>query len=215
MSLVHFVQDRERRKPWHWLLFFVIASCVAVGLAWCMHFLTSSAQMSLDESGRFNMLDFVRLDRDERVERKDRKPPKPEVNETPDTPPMDNSDASNSGQTLAVSAPMVDGAMGLERGGIGLGTGDGEYLPIVKVAPVYPRQALIRGIEGDCLVKYTVTGSGTVKNVEVIEDKCDDPLFYRPSREAALRFRYKPRIIDGEAVEVKGVYNRFFYRQEQ
>jgi hypothetical protein len=31
---------------------------------------------------------------------------------------------------------------------LGIG-GDGEYLPIVKVAPVYPRRALERGITGD------------------------------------------------------------------
>jgi hypothetical protein len=37
----------------------------------------------------------------------------------------------------------------IPRRGLGIGTGDGEYLPIVKVAPIYPRRALERGITGD------------------------------------------------------------------
>ena len=43
------------------------------------------------------------------------------------------------------------------EGGLALESGDGEYLPIVKVAPVYPRRALQRGIEGFVIVEFTVT----------------------------------------------------------
>ena len=40
---------------------------------------------------------------------------------------------------------------------------------------------------------------------------CDDSIFHKPSIEAAEKFKYKPRIIDGEAVEVFDVTNRFIY----
>ena len=62
-------------------------------------------------------------------------------------------------------------------------------------------------------MRYTVTATGTVKDVEVIKDRCTASVFYRPSVDAAQRFKYKPRVIDGEAVEVSGVYNMFYYRE--
>jgi protein TonB len=49
--------------------------------------------------------------------------------------------------------------------------------------------------------------------VEVIKDRCTAVVFWRPSVDAALRFKYKPRVIDGEAVEVTGVLNMFYYTE--
>ncbi len=195
------------------LLGFATASIMALALAWFMYFLTHSSEMRLSATDRVQMLDFVRLKRNEVAERKDRKPERPEINEVPDAPP--NADQSNSSaNTLAVSAPMtVDANLSIGRG-IGLGSGDGEYLPIVKVAPIYPRRAAERGITGTCMVTYTVTTAGTVKDVSVVEGQCENYLFARPSIDAAYRFKYKPRVIDGQAVEVTGIYNRFYYEQD-
>lgn len=191
---------------------FLIAGAVALSLAWFMYFLTHSSQMRLSATDRVQMLDFVRLKRNEVTERKDRKPERPEPNEVPDSPPKADQNAAN-GETLAVSAPMaIDAGLDI-GGGIGLGTGDGEYLPIVKVAPIYPRRAAERGIEGTCMVMYTVTTAGTVKDVKIVEGRCENEIFARPSVDAALRFKYKPRVIDGTPVEVIGVYNRFYYEQ--
>ena len=82
------------------------------------------------------------------------------------------------------------------------------------MAPIYPRRALSRGIVGECLVRYTVTTAGTIKDVEVIADRCTSDLFHQSSVDAARRFKYKPRIIDGVPVEVRGVYNMFRFQVE-
>ena len=92
-----------------------------------------------------------------------------------------------------------------------MGVGEGDYLPIVKVAPIYPARALQRGLEGFCVVQYTVTSLGTIKDPVIIESQCSSSLFHRSSLQAALKFKYKPRVIDGEAVEVPGVQNKFTY----
>lgn len=191
----------------------VVGLAVALGLAWFMSFLISSGDLVLDEKDRVQMLDFVRIKRQEAVERKDRKPERPQPQETPDVPPTPQQSQSNDASTaLAVSAPVMGGEdLGLEQGGIGLGAGEGDYLPIVKVAPIYPRRALARGLTGTCVVKYTVTTAGTVKDVEVVMEMCSDEIFVRSSVEAAKRFRYRPRVIDGVAVEVSGVYNKFYF----
>ena len=108
---------------------------------------------------------------------------------------------------VSVSAPQI--TTGMRIGGIGFGISDGEYLPIVKVAPVYPARALNRGLEGYVIVEFTVTRQGTVQDVFIIESSSS--LFDRAAIEAALKFKYKPRVIDGEAVEVPGVRNQITF----
>ena len=94
--------------------------------------------------------------------------------------------------------------------------GDGDYLPIVKVAPLYPRRALSpwhRGRMSGALHGDVTTG--TVRDVEVVaEVSAPTSLFIgRPSRLPA-RFKYKPRVVDGVAIEVRGVLNRFYFERE-
>ena len=191
----------------------VVGALAALGLGWFMQYLISSSDLMLEDVTRVQMLDFVRVKREESVERKDRKPPKPKLEETPEVPPLQQN-ANASGQELTVSLMPADSNVSIDKGGIGFGVGEGDYLPIVKVAPIFPRRALMSGTFGQCLVRYTVTPLGTVKDVEVMEDECTDPVFHKPSVEAALRFKYKPRVIDGVAVEVQGVMNMFHYREE-
>ena len=203
------------RDPAHYLRMLgavVIGGISALALGWFMQYLISSSDLMLDDVSRVQMLDFVRVKREESVERKDRKPPKPKLEQTPEVPPLQQN-ANASGSELAVSLMPADSSVSIDKGGIGFGVGEGDYLPIVKVAPIFPRRALVAGIFGQCLVKYTVTAAGTVKDVVVDEDNCTDPIFYKPSVEAALRFKYKPRVIDGVAIEVHGVMNMFHYRE--
>jgi protein TonB len=90
--------------------------------------------------------------------------------------------------------------------GFNLAVGEGDYLPIVKVAPIYPSVALSRGIEGYVVLEFTISRSGAVKNVVVVESS--NPAFEQAATEAANKFKYSPRIIDGKPVEVEGVRNR-------
>jgi protein TonB len=41
------------------------------------------------------------------------------------------------------------------------------------------------------------------------------PIFEDPAVEAALKFKYKPRIINGAAVEVVGVLNKIVFTMDQ
>ena len=126
----------------------------------------------------------------------------------PPTPQLDNLNAN--AEKIAISEVPVETDIEM-TGGFSLGVGEGDYLPIVKVAPIYPNRALTRGIEGFCVVQYTVTRQGTVKDPVVVESQCSSSLFHSASVNAALKFKYKPRIMDGTAVEVPGVQNKFTY----
>jgi protein TonB len=191
---------------------FVTALAVTLSLFWLMQYLIETADRTLNDDGAGNLVDFVRVKRDEAIERRQLKPKKPPPPDSPPpqppTPQLDN--LNPDAQKVAISAVPVETDIEM-TGGFSLGVGEGDYLPIVKVAPIYPNRALTRGIEGFCVVQYTVTRQGTIKDPIVVESQCTSSLFHRASINAALKFKYKPRIMDGEAVEVPGVQNKFTY----
>lgn len=88
----------------------------------------------------------------------------------------------------------------------------GEYLPLLKVLPVYPKYAQERGITGYCVVEYVVTATGEVRDPKVIEGLCEPAsIFAEPSLEAAAQIKYAPMLIDGVPKEVAGVQNKFTF----
>ena len=190
----------------------LFALFVTAGLFWTMQYLIETADKRLNEGGSGHLVDFVRLKRNEEVERRQLKPKKPPPPDAPPpqppTPKLDNLDAS--ANKIAISAVPVETDIEMS-GGFSLGVGEGDYLPIVKVAPIYPQRALSRGVEGYCVVSYIVTRQGTIKDPFVVEDQCTSSLFHRASLQAALKFKYKPRVVDGQAIEVPGVQNKFTY----
>jgi protein TonB len=194
-----------------------LGAAVTLALFWIMQYLIVTADRSLDEAKRGALVDFVRVKKKEIVERKQikpRKPPPPEA--PPPEPPAPKLDElTPSAEKIAITAVPVKTDIDLSSGGFSLGVGEGDYLPIVKVAPIYPQRAVSRGVEGHCIVEYTVTRSGTTRDVDVVADQCSSSLFEKASVAAALKFKYKPRVVDGEAVEVSGVRNKFTYELEK
>ena len=150
----------------------------------------------------------------------DAKPEKPEEPDVPPDLPEPEFDAPDiSGEALNMTAPVAKA--GIDLSGGSLAFSEGEYLPIVKVPPEYPSTALSRGIEGFCTVVYTVTETGTTRDPEPIESECitkegkPTSVFNRASVRAALKFKYKPKVVDGKPVEVPGVKNRFTYQMQK
>ena len=88
---------------------------------------------------------------------------------------------------------------------------DGDYLPIVKVAPIYPKRALARKLEGYVVVEFTVTTRGTTKDIKVVEAR-PTVIFNQAAIQAAEKFKYKPRVVDGKPVEVHGVRNKIAFK---
>ena len=91
---------------------------------------------------------------------------------------------------------------------------DGNYLPIVKVAPVYPRDAQTQGIEGYVVLEFVVTRTGRTADAVVVESSPPD-VFDDAALNAVQKFRYKPRVVDGKPVEVAGVRNRISFELEE
>ncbi|MFT7286699.1 MAG: protein TonB [Halieaceae bacterium] len=193
------------------LLAALFAVPVAVGLFFVMQSLIDKDYEQDDTKAR-KIADIVVPEREIDVNVKEQKPEKVEDPEEP-PPELEPLEVDfDSDMDVVNMAPVA--AVSVEISSSGMSTGDGEYLPIVKVAPIYPRRAQTRGITGYCIVEYTVTKSGSIKD-PVAVDCSPSGVFDRASVKAAEKFKYKPRVVDGDAIEVAGVQNKFTYELEQ
>ncbi|KMT64599.1 energy transducer TonB [Catenovulum maritimum] len=195
---------------------YLIAIGLAVSVTFLLFFgmqsLIASGEGALKEPAKGKVLDFVRVKKEQVVEKqreKPKKPPKPQEPPPPmDTPPMDTPDpAANAIVTNFAAEVKAD--VGLQ-GGLSLGSGDGDFVPITKVAPVYPRRAQQRGIEGYVIVEFTVTKLGKVKDPVVVKAEPEN-IFDKAAVAAAMKFKYKPRVVNGEPMEVAGVQNKISF----
>jgi len=185
---------------------------ITFSLLWVMQVLIATGKKAIVDEADFQLGDFIRVKKEEVVKRDEDEPEKPpEVEEPPpDTPPNQVDDLDTS-QALSIGGPA--GKLELSKlGGGRIGLGDGDFLPIVKVAPIYPRRAQTRGLEGQCLVEFTVDTTGAVKDAFIVE--CTSSLFQKASLNAVLKFKYKPRVVDGVAQEVPGVQHIITFKLE-
>ena len=88
---------------------------------------------------------------------------------------------------------------------------DAEYLPIVTASPQYPTQAAQRGIEGWCLVTFTVNENGGVEDARVTDAE-PQGIFDSASLRAVSRFRFNPKTVNGQPVRTENVQYVFTYR---
>lgn len=188
-----------------------LAVPVAIGLFFIMQSLIDT-EFEQTESKARKIADIVVPDK---VVETNLKQAKPEKVEDPEEPPPELEPISfdtNMDMNVVNTAPQAKVSLNLTASG--MSSGDGEYLPIVKVAPIYPRRAQTRGITGYCIVEYTVTTTGAIRDPQAVD--CDPPgMFDSASIKAAEKFKYKPRVVDGVAIEVAGVQNKFTYELEK
>ncbi|RLA56316.1 MAG: energy transducer TonB [Gammaproteobacteria bacterium] len=189
----------------------LLAIPVAGGLFFIMQYLIASADPKIDDSKQHRLADIHMPEREIETNVNEQKPDKVDDPEEP-PPALDTPDVDMDMDVEVINiAPqaVIDVAITSS----GMASGDGEYLPIVKVAPIYPRRAQTRGISGYCIVEYTVTASGAIRD-PVAMDCQPSGVFEKASVKASLKFKYKPRVVDGEAIEVAGVQNKFTYELE-
>ena len=79
---------------------------------------------------------------------------------------------------------------------------------------------------GYAVVSFTITETGTVENAEPLEGMCGDPtnpetvfrscsIFNSAASRAALKLKYKPKIVDGNPVRVDNVPHKFTFILEE
>ena len=184
---------------------------VALGLFAIMNSLIDTEFVQPDIKAR-KVADIVKPDEEIEVNTKQEKPEK--VDDPEEPPPEMQPLEFDMDMDVNVVNTAPSAQVSLDINSSGMSSGDGEYLPIVKVAPIYPRRAQTRGISGYCIVEYTVTKTGSIRDPQAVDCQ-PSGVFESASVKASLKFKYKPRVVDGEPIEVAGVQNKFTYELEQ
>lgn len=77
-------------------------------------------------------------------------------------------------------------------------------MPIVRVEPRYPSQALREGIEGWVTLSFDVDKTGSVKNVLVLDAE-PKRVFNRAAVNALSKWKYRPKVVNGQVLDQVGL----------
>lgn len=113
--------------------------------------------------------------------------------------------------SLAFSMPNVDlnaslggGTFMGQMGGAGAGAMfDGDIIPLQRIPPQYPRDAARNGITGWVQLEVLVNADGSVRSARVLESK-PKGMFEAAAVQAVLRWKFKPKVVNGQPVQQKG-----------
>jgi len=78
-----------------------------------------------------------------------------------------------------------------------------DIMPLVRINPEYPVDALAARLEGTVMLEFTVTATGTIKDAVVVESSA--PVFDAAALAALGKWRYQPKMENGQPVERVGV----------
>ena len=191
----------------------LISALLAMGVTFALFLfmfkLISSGGTSNEELAAIAGIHFGPVDIPNEVMTKNRRIPKkpPPPKDPPPPPRMQVAKMDQTVQNLPVmDLPNLDVPMSTGEG-LYIGnfasidkTEEGDIIPIVVIRPMYPREAAINGQEGWVKIEFTITAIGTVKNPRVIDAK-PPRVFNREALRAILKWKFKPRVIDGVAVD--------------
>ena len=190
----------------------ILGVLISLGLFFLMQSLIDSGEQNTNASSEGQIMEFIRIREDETLSIKDRrKPQKPKPPKEPPPPPklIVEKQVKPTMNRIKIEIPNID-LPSIAGGGPFLGNwagnplAEGDVLPIVRIDPQWPREALIEGIEGYVVVEVTIGADGSVKDVRVIQAE-PKRMFDRNVIRAVLKWKFKPRIINGVPVERKAI----------
>ena len=188
----------------------VIAIFVTLGLILAMYGLIKMDEPELAERNELTLPDFTQPPANDDLQTITPKPDRPDdVEEQPDVP-----DVKVIPDKIDINSDLSLGQVnvGINRDLKGFNSNDGEYLPIFRAPPIYPRRAQERGLCGWVELTYTVTASGGTRDPFVTASSSS--MFESAARKAALKYKYKPRQVGGKPVDVPNVPIRIKFEIE-
>lgn len=123
----------------------------------------------------------------------------PEVTPPPPPPQIERQAAEQPNEDLATIVGEIPEfeAPTLSGNDVNFSVSDRDAQPLVRIQPQYPPRAAERGIEGSCDMTFDVTPDGITTNIRA---DCTSSLFVRAAERAVERWRYQPKIENGNAV---------------
>ena len=202
---------------------------IAIVLFFLMSSLIAGGGNASRESNTALNLDFIRLNLDEMEITRRRvpppEPPEPKELEVPLRLPAQARKSEDRSiprvEAVAFSTDGLDfnigNGLGRFTGNLGFGafSENGDLYPILRVSPAYPSSARLRRIVGWVDLEYTVLPDGSVIDPVAIDSnawrsvsggnavRVDRDIFVPSALEVIVRWRFKPRVVDGRPVPVR------------
>ena len=190
---------------------FLLALACALGLFSLMYTVIHVGGHGVQKSESLQAIDFVRLRRDSQVESLERRKPPPPPPKPPPPPAkmrVEAASVQSSGGGFAMpnvnlNANVTGGTFLGQMGSGGSAMFDGDIIPLQRIPPQYPRDAARNGITGWVQLEVLVNPDGTVRSAKVLDAK-PKGLFEAAAVQAVLRWKFKPKVVNGQPVEQKG-----------
>ena len=189
---------------------YLLAGCLAVGitavLILIMHYAIHTDEPNYDPRDTVVLHDWAPEIVEQPPTKRIPKPPKvePPVAPPPTVTPTVDSIGDPAPFEIVVPGPTPTGGEGT------FGNPDGEFTPLMTIPPEYPSRALAQGIEGWVIVEFTVDSIGRVSSPRVL-DAHPGSVFNKAALKAVQRYKYKPRVVDGQPQAVPGVRQKIVF----
>jgi protein TonB len=102
--------------------------------------------------------------------------------------------------SLNNSAPVVPRVVPKQTGPVHLSSGVVAGMIISKPEPVYPAIAKAAHVQGVVVLHAIISKQGTIENLQVISG---NGMLVNAARDAVMRWRYRPYLLNGEPTEVE------------
>ncbi len=189
------------------------AALIAVSLFLLMIYLISD---DFEAKEQLEQLDFEINPKAEEIERRTRSVQRATRSQNIETPPpaprIETEAASKPKEAIASITGAVPEfeAPRLDPNDIKIAVSDRDAQPLVRMPGKVPDRALRDGKSGHCRMRFDVNTSGAPFNI--VAYSCTHSMFERESIRATSKFKYRPKIVDGNAVEMRGVETKITYR---
>jgi len=197
------------------------STALTFGMFLSMQLLITGGKYSAEEGATLATVDFVRLKKDtDLTERERKKPPKPEPPKTPppprmkiETPPPDSTPVPFKMPKLDLSA-NVSGGPFLGAVASGDASGYSDLIPVMRIAPQYPRAAARDGITGYVVFELIINPDGTVRSAKPIDAK-PRGVFESAGMQAIMKWKFRPKMEEGKPVETRGTQKVDFNLEDE
>jgi protein TonB len=182
-----------------------LAALVTFGLFTLMRALIFSDEVPPEEAGDALVIDILQTREESEVRTREERPEKPdEINTPPPPPKIEAAKAEAPDEGLAETLGRLPGLDpdAVDQGDVAFVVADRDEQPLVRVPPIYPPRAAERGTEGSCDITFDVNPDGSVTNADAV---CTSALFKRASERAVEKWKYAPKIVDGEPQMRRGL----------
>lgn len=183
----------------------ILASAASVSL---VVFYLMSKLVAPSSMGEYRHVDYVPVElQSPRAE----KPPivkttLPEKPQPPVQPPPTKLDFSAAEGTADVFTPSIQAPV-IAIGGAATDIGpppEQDASPVVRMEPKYPMEAARNGLEGWVELSFSIDTTGQVTDVKVIQSE-PRRVFDQAAMQALKRWKYRPKVIDGQAIVQSGL----------